>query len=210
MLKIDRVMNKLNEMFPSVEPELEFETDFEMLVAVILSAQCTDKRVNIVTRELFKKYKTPFDFANLEQEELEKLIYSTGFYHNKAKNIISLSKVLIKDYNAKLPSSADELEKLPGVGRKTANVVASYLFNEKRLGVDTHVFRVTNRLGLVNAKTPKEVEEQWCKKYKNYMNHDSHFRLVLFGRYFCKAQKPNCAECDFCDFCKYYKMKKGK
>ena len=207
MSNIDKVVKYLFKQFPVAEPELKFDNDFQMLVAVILSAQCTDKRVNIVTSKIFPKYKTPQDFLTLSQEELEKLIFSTGFYHNKAKNILALCDVLVNTYNGQLPKSADELEKLPGVGRKTANVVASFLYNEQRLGVDTHVLRVANRLGLVNAKTPLEVERQWTKKYPNYLNHDIHFRMVLFGRYHCKAQRPNCEECDLIDICKYHKQK---
>lgn len=210
MSTIDMVMQELNTMYPSIKPELEFQNDFQCLVAVILSAQCTDKRVNIVTKNIFNVYKTPSSFLNLTQSQLEKMIYSTGFYHNKAKNILALCKELTQKYNGELPKTAAELETLPGVGRKTANVVASFLYGENKLGVDTHVLRVTNRLGLVNAKTPLEVEKQWCKKYKNYMNHDAHFRLVLFGRYFCKAKKPNCNECKFTSFCKYYKTNKLK
>ena len=207
MSNIDKVVKYLFKQFPVAEPELKFDNDFQMLVAVILSAQCTDKRVNIVTSKIFPKYKTPQDFLTLSQEELEKLIFSTGFYHNKAKNILALCDVLVNTYNGQLPKSADELDKLPGVGRKTANVVASFLYNEQRLGVDTHVLRVANRLGLVNAKTPLEVERQWTKKYPNYLNHDIHFRMVLFGRYHCKAQRPKCEECDLIDICKYHKQK---
>lgn len=207
MSNIDKVVKYLFKQFPVAEPELKFDNDFQMLVAVILSAQCTDKRVNIVTSKIFPKYKTPQDFLTLSQEELEKLIFSTGFYHNKAKNILALCDVLVNTYNCQLPKSADELEKLPGVGRKTANVVASFLYNEQRLGVDTHVLRVANRLGLVNAKTPLEVERQWTKKYPNYLNHDIHFRMVLFGRYHCKAQRPKCEGCDLIDICKYHKQK---
>lgn len=207
MSNIERVAEYLNKTYPVVTPELTFENDFQMLVAVILSAQCTDKRVNIVTSKIFPFYKTPADFLKLTQTQLEQMIYSTGFYHNKAKNILALCKVLVEEYDSKLPLTAAELEKLPGVGRKTANVVASFLYNEQKIGVDTHVLRVTNRLGLVNAKTPLEVERQWIKKYPNYLNHDMHFRLVLFGRYHCKAQKPNCTECALKDICKFYKQK---
>lgn len=210
MPQIDRVVQYLFKQYPTITPELKFENDFQMLVAVILSAQCTDKRVNIVTAKIFPKYKTPNDFLTLTQPELEKMIYSTGFYHNKAKNILALSRVLVDKYKGQLPKSADELEKLPGVGRKTANVVASFLYDEQRIGVDTHVLRVTNRLGLVNAKTPIEVERQWVKKYPKYVNHDIHFRLVLFGRYHCKAQHPNCESCQFADICKFYKQNKRK
>lgn len=204
---IKRVIDYLTELFPNPEPELKYENDFQLLVAVILSAQCTDKRVNQVTEQLFKKYPDSFSFEKLSQQDLEKMIFSTGFYHNKAKNILALCKILNTQYNGKVPHSPDELEKLPGVGRKTANVVSSALFGANRLGVDTHVFRVTNRIGLVNAKTPLEVEKQWNKKYPDFINHDTHFRLVLFGRYFCKAQKPNCENCKIKDICEYYNTK---
>ena len=204
---IKRVIDYLTELFPNPEPELKYENDFQLLVAVILSAQCTDKRVNQVTEQLFKKYPDSFSFEKLSQQDLEKMIFSTGFYHNKAKNILALCKILNTQYNGKVPHSPDELEKLPGVGRKTANVVSSALFGANMLGVDTHVFSVTNRIGLVNAKTPLEVEKQWNKKYPDFINHDTHFRLVLFGRYFCKAQKPNCENCKIKDICKYYNTK---
>ncbi len=204
-MDIDKVMQYLEELYPDPDPELKYENDFQCLVAVILSAQCTDKRVNMVTESLFKEYPDSFAMAQLTQEKLEKKIFSLGFYHNKAKNVLALTKVLNEEYSGKVPRDPEILETLPGVGRKTANVVSSALFGANRLGVDTHVFRVTNRLGLVDAKTPLEVEKQWTSMYPKYVNHDSHFRLVLFGRYHCKAQKPNCAECRLCDICKYYK-----
>ena len=200
---IERVMDFLEELFPNPDPELHYENDFQCLVAVMLSAQCTDKRVNVVTKKLFKLCPNSFAMVKLTQEELEKLIYSTGFYHNKAKNILAVSKILNEEYDGVVPSDPNKLEKLPGVGRKTANVVSSALFGANRLGVDTHVFRVTNRLGLVNAKTPLEVEKQWIEKYPTHCNHDSHFRLVLFGRYFCKAKNPECEKCKLRDICKY-------
>ena len=202
---IDEVMDYLAELFPNPEPELHYESDYQCLVAVILSAQCTDKRVNEVTKVLFKDHPDSFSMAKLTQNELEKLIYSTGFYHNKAKNILAMSKILNEKYKGIVPSSPTELEALPGVGRKTANVVSSALFDAKRIGVDTHVFRVTNRLGLVKAKTPLEVEAQWMKKYPKYVNHDSHFRLVLFGRYICKAKNPECEKCKLKENCLFKK-----
>jgi len=205
MAKIDDVFEEMYRLFPVVKPELNFDTDYQFLVAVMLSAQCTDKRVNKITSELFKNYGTPESMATLTQTELEKLIYSAGFYHNKAKNILTMTNQILTQYNGVIPRTATELEKLRGVGRKTANVVASALYGEQKIGVDTHVLRVTNRLGLVNAKTPLQVEQQWIKKYKKYTNHDSHFRLVLFGRYYCKAQNPKCAECNLKKYCKYYK-----
>ena len=202
--KIDSVMEYLTELFPNPDPELHFANEFQCLVAVILSAQCTDKRVNEVTAKLFANYPDSKSLGALKQEDLEKLIYSTGFYHNKAKNILALCKILNEEYSGQVPSDPDVLETLPGVGRKTANVVSSACFGANRLGVDTHVFRVTNRLGLVDAKTPLEVEKQWTTKYPKYVNHDSHFRLVLFGRYHCKAQSPKCAECKLQSICNYY------
>ena len=207
VLRMIEVMKYLEELFPNPKPELNYNTPFQCLVAVILSAQCTDKRVNLVTEKLFKNYPDSFTMANLTQEELERYIYSTGFYHNKAKNILLLCKVLNDDYDGKIPHDPDILQTLPGVGRKTANVVSSALFDAKRIGVDTHVLRVTNRLGLVDAKTPLEVEKQWVEKYPGYVNHDTHFRLVLFGRYMCKAQSPKCDECKLKSMCKYFKQK---
>ncbi len=205
---IEKVMEYLAELFPSPAPELRYENEFQCLIAVVLSAQCTDKRVNEVTKVLFKDYPDSFSMAKLSQDELEHIIYSTGFYHNKAKNILALCRVLNEKYQGIVPSDPDILETLPGVGRKTANVVSSACFGANRLGVDTHVFRVTNRLGLVKAKTPLEVERQWTKKYAKFCNHDSHFRLVLFGRYVCKSQNPKCSECKLSADCKYFKGKK--
>ncbi len=205
---IEKVMEYLAELFPSPAPELRYENEFQCLIAVVLSAQCTDKRVNEVTKVLFKDYPDSFSMAKLSQDELEHIIYSTGFYHNKAKNILALCRVLNEKYQGIVPSDPDLLETLPGVGRKTANVVSSACFGANRLGVDTHVFRVTNRLGLVKAKTPLEVERQWTKKYAKFCNHDSHFRLVLFGRYVCKSQNPKCSECKLSADCKYFKGKK--
>lgn len=204
---IEKVITQLNVLFPEVKPELNYTSDYQCLVAVMLSAQCTDKRVNMVTAKLFSEYGTPESMITLSQNELESMIYSLGFFRNKAKNILAMTGEVLDKYNGQIPKTASELEKLPGVGRKTANVVASALYGEQKLGVDTHVLRVTNRLGLVKAKTPKEVEKQWYQRYPQYNNHDCHLRLVLFGRYYCKAQKPMCGVCKFVDFCKYYKEK---
>lgn len=206
---IHKVMNYLERLFPNPDPELHYENDFQCLVAVILSAQCTDKRVNLVTKELFAKFPDSASMATLSQSELEKYIYSTGFYHNKAKNILALCERLSNEFGGKVPSDPAVLESLPGVGRKTANVVSSALFGAERIGVDTHILRVTNRLGLVEAKTPLEVERQWTAKYPDFVNHDAHFRLVLFGRYHCKAQKPNCENCELAGECKFYNSRKG-
>ena len=203
--KIKTIFEELNKLFPEPYCELKYSSDFELLVAVILSAQCTDKRVNQVTSELFKNFKTPNDFANISQETLEKYIYLTGFFRNKAKNIISTSKILVEKFNSELPKSSAELMQLPGVGRKVANVVSSIINNESVVGVDTHFFRVANRLGLVNAKNPLDTEKQWIKNYPNYLNHQTHLLLVLFGRYYCSAKNPKCQLCKFKELCNYYK-----
>ena len=201
-------MTQLAELYPNAKPELEYNSDFEFFVAVMLSPQCTDRQVNVVTREMFKRYNTPQDFANITQEQLEKMIYSTGFYHNKAKNLIAASKTIVEKFGGVLPKTSAELQQLPGVGPKVANVVSSFLYNEQKFGVDTHIFRVVKRLGLVDAKTPEKVSEVWERKYKNYLSHDCHLQILLFGRYVCKAQKPNCKNCCFVDICKYHKTKK--
>lgn len=205
MDKADIVFEYLERLFPDPKCELNFSTPFETLVAVMLSAQTTDKNVNKITDKLFKVYNTPQAFAKLSQKELERYIYSSGFYHNKAKNIIRMSKQLLEEYGGEIPHDAREIEKLFGVGRKTANVVASILFDAKEIGVDTHIFRVLNRLGLVKQNTPEKTEKEFVKKYKNYVNSKTHFRLVLFGRYKCTAKKPQCADCELKGICKYYK-----
>lgn len=205
MQKIEKVFLYLNKLFPEIERSLDSGTPFQFLIAVILSAQCTDQRVNIVTAELFKKYKTPQDFANISQQELEKIIYSTGFFRNKAKNIIAMSKQLLAEHGGRLPEDARELEKLAGVGRKTANVVASVIFGKAEFAVDTHIFRVLNRLGLVKTNTPEKTELEFIRKFPEYRNADSHVRLVLFGRHYCTARSPKCAGCELKKICKYYK-----
>ena len=207
---IDKFFEYLARLFPDAECELRFNSGFELLVAVILSAQCTDRQVNKVTDVLFKKYNKPKDFAKMDQKELEKMIYSIGFYHNKAKNIIKMSNQLLDDYNGKLPTDAREMEKLAGVGRKTANVVSSILYNAKEFAVDTHVFRVLNRIGFVHENTPEKTEKAFVKKYPNYVNHQSHLRIVLFGRYNCMARIPKCEKCEMKEVCKFYKESKNE
>ncbi len=207
---IDKFFEYLARLFPNAECELQFNSGFELLVAVILSAQCTDRQVNKVTDVLFKKFNKPEDFAKMKQEELEKLIYSIGFYHNKAKNIIKMSNQLLADYNGHLPTEAREMEKLAGVGRKTANVVSSVLYDAKEFAVDTHVFRVLNRIGFVKENTPEKTEKAFVKKYPKYVNHQSHLRIVLFGRYYCMARNPKCDGCEMKEVCKFYKEHKNE
>jgi len=209
--KVDIVFEYLERLFPDPKCALNFSTPFETLVAVMLSAQTTDENVNKVTEKLFKVSNTPEQFAKIPQRELEKYIYSTGFYHTKSRNLIKMSKQLIENYNGEIPHDAREMENLAGVGRKTSNVVASILFDAKLLGVDTHVFRVLNRVGLVKANTPEKTELQFVEKYPQYVDHDVHYRLVLFGRQVCHARKPDCAKCELKDVCNYYnKIVKNK
>lgn len=204
-----KIYELLNDFIKNPVSELEYSSNFELLVAVMLSAQCTDKRVNLVTRELFKKYNQPKQFANLNVAELEKLIHPCGFYHNKAKNIIASAKKICDEFNGEVPSDFSSLVSLPGVGRKTANVMLIVAFNTPAIPVDTHIFRVSNRLGLTNAKTETECEEQLTKLYKQ--NKDLwgklHHLILLFGRYNCKAIKPNCEGCILSEYCKHYKKK---
>lgn len=206
--QILEIVNKIDEIYENPKCELIFSSDYELLVAVILSAQCTDKRVNQVTSELFKNYNTPYKMITLSQEELEKKIRSCGFFHNKAKHILDCSRDLIEKYNGKVPANKEELKSLAGVGEKTANVVLAMAFNIPAIAVDTHVFRVSNRLGLANSGgvsgTQKNLErnipkEKWIK---------FHYALVLHGRYVCKSQRPQCDKCELAELCKYYIKKK--
>ena len=206
--KSELVYTKLDSMFHGRTCELNFSNTFELLIAVILSAQCTDKRVNLVTEQLFKKYKTAEDFANLDNKTLEREIYSCGFYRNKANNIILCCKDLIKRFKGVVPSDFDDLVSLAGVGRKTANVVLAFGFNTPAFPVDTHVFRVSNRLGLSESKTPDKCEEQMTKLIDRDKWSSLHHFLVLYGRYCCKAIKPNCQECEFKEICKYYENRR--
>lgn len=208
MNKSQLVKEYLESLFKEPKCELNFGNDFELLVAVILSAQCTDKRVNIVTEELFKDFKTPHDFLNISQEELEQKIRSCGFYKNKAKAIIETSKDLVEKFDGKLPKTREELQTLRGVGRKTANVVLSVLYDYPAIAVDTHVFRVSNRLGLSNSKDVTKCENDLMSVFKKEDWSKMHYLLVLFGRYFCKAIKPQCQDCKLKQICFYYNNKK--
>lgn len=199
----NEIYNILYEKFGNASCELVFKNNYELIVAVILSARCTDKRVNIITKDLFLKYPTIESMANAKVEDLEKMIYSCGFYKNKAKNIISMAKDVVDNFGGVVPSEFEDLVSLSGVGRKTANVVMSVGFSKQAIAVDTHVFRVSNRLGLVNAKTPLECELTLQKKVEKDKWGQFHHFLVLFGRYVCKSQNPNCKECELYNYCKY-------
>ncbi|MBQ7579658.1 MAG: endonuclease III [Clostridia bacterium] len=195
----------LNEKYKNAECELKFSSTFELLVAVILSAQCTDKRVNKVTEQLFKVASTPEQFVKLSQEELENLIKPCGFYHNKAKNIKKCSEDLVKRFCGVVPSDKKELKSLAGVGEKTANVVLSTAFKTPAIAVDTHVFRVSRRIGIASGKNVKEVQSCLEKNIDRKDWSASHYSLVLHGRYVCKARKPDCANCVVSGLCDYNK-----
>lgn len=203
----NEVYTALNELFGVASCELNFKNNYELLVSVILSARCTDKRVNEITPNLFKSYPNAKFLAKAKQEDVEKIIYSCGFYKNKAKNIIAMAKDLVDKYDGVVPDEFDKLVALSGVGRKTANVVLSVGFKKQTIAVDTHVFRVSNRLGLAEAKTPIECEMALQKRIDKDKWAQIHHYLVLYGRYYCKAQNPSCENCKFSSFCLY---KNGK
>jgi len=203
-----RIVEKLEEMYPNAKCALNHRTPFELLVATILSAQCTDVRVNIITSTLFQSYNTPKDFAQMTYEELEPLIKSCGVYKNKSRSIINTSRILLENYSSQVPNTVDELMKLPGVGRKTANVVLSNAFNQNAIAVDTHVFRVSNRLGLANAKNVFDTEQQLMAAIPEEKWSDSHHNLIFHGRQICTARNPKCDICELSAFCKYYNENK--
>lgn len=191
---------------PEATTELDYTNPFELLVAVVLSAQCTDKRVNLVTKELFADFPTPEHLARATFEDLFPYIKSISYPNNKTKHLIGLGKKLVEEFNSEVPLDLKQLQSLPGVGRKTANVIASTLDNQPAMPVDTHVFRVSKRLGLAtqNAKTPLEVEKQLVKHIPEEHIPKAHHWLILHGRYVCIARKPKCHECTISNFCRYF------
>ncbi len=198
----------LDEIFPNPSCELDYKSAYELLVAVILSAQCTDKRVNIVTKELFKEYNTPQKMLTLGQEQLEEKIHSCGFYHNKAKNILSMSRDLLKRFGGEVPSNQEDLVSLAGVGRKTANVVLGEHFKKDAIAVDTHVLRVSNRLGFAKTDNPLKCERALNNLFEKKDWSKIHLQMVLFGRYICKSQSPQCDRCKFYNICQSKDKKK--
>lgn len=198
---VQEVMARLYEEYPDAHCELFHGSSFELLVATILSAQTTDKKVNEVTEVLFKKYNSPSDFSALSYEELQEEIRQIGLYKNKAKNIIEMSRMLLAVHNGIVPRGKEDLMKLPGVGGKTANVVMSNAFGIPAIAVDTHVFRVTNRIGIVKAKTVEKTEEQLMKKLPKDQWIQAHHTLIFHGRRTCDAKKPRCEICCIRDQC---------
>lgn len=191
---------------PNAETELLYDDPYQLLVAVILSAQCTDKRVNMTTPALFKKFPTVKKLSEADFDEVFSLIKSISYPSNKSKHLIGMAQMVVNDFNGEVPSSMEDLMMLPGVGRKTANVISSVVFNQPSMAVDTHVFRVAARLGLtVNAKTPLQTEEQLVKFIPQKYLSVAHHWLILHGRYICVARNPKCLECPINDFCKSFK-----
>ena len=202
--QITDLLDKLLQAHPQPECELNFSSPFELLVAVILSAQCTDKRVNEVTKTLFAKYNKPQDFAQIRQEELEKLIYSCGFYRSKAAHIISCARDIVERFGGEVPEDFESLLSLAGVGRKTANVVGGVAFGKQTMAVDTHVLRLANRIGFISSNKPEEVERRLVEIFPQERLTQAHHLLILHGRYVCTARRPDCAVCPITQYCKFF------
>lgn len=208
MIKKDiiKIVEILKDTYPDAKCSLDFTTPFEMLVAVILSAQCTDERVNKTTPALFAKYSTPQDFANMDIEELENFIHPCGFYKNKAKNIKATAQIIATKYNGKVPETMEELMSLPGVGRKTANVVMLEAFNKPQgIAVDTHCKRISNKIGFSNEKEPEKIEQDLLKIIPKEYYKDMNHILIWHGRNTCVARNPKCDECSINKYCEEYK-----
>ena len=197
----------LSELYKDARPALHYQTAYELLIAVILSAQCTDERVNKVTAELFKEHNTPQAMLRLSQEELEHYIFSCGLYKSKAAHILSASRDIIDRFGGQVPDRFADLKSLAGVGQKTANVVSSVWFERDAIAVDTHVFRVSNRLGLANANTPFKTEEQLKQNIPQKDWSKAHHWLIYHGRRVCHSQKPDCEHCALREYCDYYLKK---
>lgn len=202
----DICLDILEETYPDAHCELDHKSPFELLVATILSAQCTDIRVNKVTSEMFKKYNKPEDFANMDINKLEGLIKECGLFRNKAKNIKSSSSVILENYNGEVPNTISELMKLPGVGKKTANVVASTAFGVPAIAVDTHVFRVSNRIGFVHEKNVLDTERALQNKIDKSRWTKAHHLFIFHGRRCCTARNPRCESCTINKICRYYEV----
>ncbi len=208
--RFEQVIAWFSEHMPVAETELHYRDPYQLAVATILSAQCTDKRVNLITPGFFRKFPTPRKLAAADQEEVFELIKSCSYPNNKARNLLGMARKLVADYDGLLPEDPEEMQKLPGIGRKTAHVLASVLFNKPALAVDTHVHRVAARIGLTTgAKNPLQTELQLVKHIPEHLIPLAHHWLILHGRYVCMARKPKCGECGIAPFCKYFE-KNGK
>ncbi|MFW6370964.1 MAG: endonuclease III [Bacteroidota bacterium] len=206
--RFEKVITYFQEAMPVAETELEYENPFHLIVAVILSAQCTDKRVNQITPELIRRFPTPVQMAQAEPAEVYDYIKSCSYPNNKSKHLVGMARKLLELFDGKVPDNVEDLQKLPGVGRKTANVIASVIYNKPALAVDTHVFRVAARIGLTtNAKTPLAAEMQLMKHLPPDIIPKAHHWLILHGRYVCQARRPLCEKCGLTGVCKYYLKK---
>jgi endonuclease III len=200
-----QVINYFEKSMPFAETELDYQSPYQLLVAVILSAQCTDKRVNMITPPFFEVFPDAESLSKAAEEQVFALIKSCSYPNNKTKNLIGMARTLTNDFKGIVPSDIDELQKMPGVGRKTANVIASVFFKLPAMAVDTHVFRVSERIGLtINSRNPLETEKQLVKNIPREKLATAHHWFILHGRYVCIARKPKCAECGISEFCKYY------
>ncbi len=210
--RFEQIINYFKTNQPIAETELHYENPFQLLIAVILSAQCTDKRINMITPALFKAFPTPQKLAEAEFDEVFHYVKSVSYPSNKSKHLIGMAQMLVNDFNGKVPETTETLTKLPGVGRKTANVITSVVYNQPSMAVDTHVFRVSNRLGLTtNSKTPLQTEKELIKYIPEEFVAVAHHWLILHGRYTCTARSPKCDECKLTQFCKSYpKWQKGQ
>lgn len=204
-METQKILKELENLYPDARPALKYNSPYELLVAVILSAQCTDERVNKVTAELFKEHNTAQKMLTLSQEELEKFIFSCGLYHSKASHILSASRDIVEKFGGEVPSTHKELKTLAGVGQKTANVVYAVAFGGDAIAVDTHVFRVSNRLGLANATTPQKTEEQLKAVIPQKDWSKAHHWIIFHGRQVCHSQKPDCTNCTLKEYCKHFK-----
>lgn len=198
------ILAELERLYPDARPALHYGTSYELLIAVILSAQCTDERVNKVTAELFKEHNTPEKMLTLSQEELEKYIFSCGLYRSKAAHILSASRDIVEKFGGEVPSEHKQLKSLAGVGQKTANVVYAVAFGGDAIAVDTHVFRVSNRLGLAHADTPEKTEQQLKQVIPQSDWSKAHHWLIFHGRRVCHSQKPDCINCTLNKWCQFY------
>lgn len=201
-----RVIDYFGQVMPVAETELHYSDPFQLLVAVVLSAQCTDKRVNMVTPALFAAYPTPATMAQASEEEILGYIHSVSYPNNKSRHLVGLSRMLVEQFDGRVPDDMEQLQRLPGVGRKTANVVEAVYFERPAMPVDTHVFRVANRIGLtVNSKTPLQTERELVKHIPPELLPKAHHWLILHGRYVCQARKPKCDQCGLTEVCRHYR-----
>jgi len=206
----EKVISYFQKEMPIAETELHYTSPYQLLVAVILSAQCTDKRVNQITPDLFKRFPTPEKLAEVDAAEFFEYIRSCSYPNNKSNHLVGMARMLVNEFNSEVPEDIDELQRLPGVGRKTANVIASVVFNKPAMAVDTHVFRVAARIGLsTNSKTPLETEKQLVEYFPEELLPLAHHWLILHGRYTCTARSPQCKRCGLTDICAHFKSLDG-